>query len=70
MSIRSPLPGWLSTYHFSSKLIVFCLFFTWIALGDVNLHFSLVLVRKTSAVEEETTGGLTVMSLSLTSNRK
>jgi hypothetical protein len=54
--IRSPFPGWLSTYNFSSKLIVFCLFFTWIALGDVDLHFSLVSVRKTSAVEEETTG--------------
>jgi len=28
--------------------------FTWIALGDVDLRFSLVLLRKASAVEEET----------------
>jgi len=84
--IHSPFPGWLSRYNFSPKLIVFCLFFTWIALGDVDLHFSLVSVRKTSAVKEETTGvswlynqcnqsihvtdGLTAMSLLLASNRR
>jgi len=28
--------------------------FTWIAVGDVDLHFSLVLLRNASAVEEET----------------
>ena len=29
-------------------------FFTWIALGDAALHISLILVRKASAVDEET----------------
>jgi hypothetical protein len=39
---------------FSSVPIVFCRFFTWIPLGDVDLRFSLMLVRKANAVEEET----------------
>ena len=30
-------------------------FFTWIALGDADLHFSLTLVIKANAVEEENT---------------
>jgi hypothetical protein len=30
-------------------------FFTWIALGDVDLHFSAKLVRKTNAAEDEAT---------------
>jgi hypothetical protein len=34
--------------------IVFRQFFTCIALGDVDLRFSFILVRKTNAVEEET----------------
>jgi len=37
-----------------SLLIVFHCFFTWIALGDVDLCFSLMLVRKANAVQEET----------------
>jgi hypothetical protein len=40
--------------NFSSILIVFHQFFTWIALGDADLHFSLILVRKANAVDEET----------------
>jgi len=32
--------------NFSSIPIAFHHFFTWIALGDVDLHFSLILVRK------------------------
>jgi hypothetical protein len=40
--------------NFSSVLIVFCRFFTWIALGDADLRFSLLLVRKASAAEEQT----------------
>jgi hypothetical protein len=28
--------------------------FTWIALGDADLRFLLILVRKANAVEEET----------------
>jgi len=38
--------GWLITSHFSSVLIAFDHFFTWIALGDVHLHFSLILVSQ------------------------
>jgi len=34
------------TSNFSSILIVFYWFFTWISLDDVDLHFSLMLVRK------------------------
>jgi hypothetical protein len=82
--------GHMSTIcsHFSSRLImsnfspvpiVFYWFFTWIVLGNVDLHFSLMLVRKDNAVEKETkwaawlyhqcnqsihvTDGMTVMSL-------
>jgi hypothetical protein len=40
--------------NFSSVLIVFCQFFTWIAQGDADLSFSLILVRKANAVEEKT----------------
>jgi len=29
--------------------------FTWIAVGDVYLHFSVMLVREDNAAEEETT---------------
>jgi hypothetical protein len=49
-TIHSPFSSWLITSNFSSVLIVFCQFFTWIALGYVDLHFSL----NTNAVEEET----------------
>jgi hypothetical protein len=41
------------TSNFSSILIVFCQFFTWIALGDADLRVSLTLVRKASVLEEE-----------------
>jgi hypothetical protein len=40
--------------NFSSVRIVFHQFFTWIALGDVDLRFSLMLLRKASAVEVST----------------
>jgi len=40
--------------YFSSIRIVICQFITWIALGDVDLCSTLMLVRKASAVEEET----------------
>jgi len=39
--------------NFSSVWIVFHRFFTWIALSDVGLCFSLMLVRKAIALEEE-----------------
>jgi hypothetical protein len=39
--------------NFSLLLIVFHQFFTWIALGDVDLRFSLMLVIKASPVKKE-----------------
>jgi len=52
-TIHSPFSNRLITSNFSSVLIVCCQFFTWIALGDVDLHFSFTLVRKAD-VEEKT----------------
>jgi hypothetical protein len=43
----------LITSNFSSILIVCHQFFTWIALDDVDLCFSLVLVTKANAAEGE-----------------
>jgi len=45
-AIHSPFSCQLIMSNFSSKLIVFYQFFTLIALGDVDLRFSLTLVRK------------------------
>jgi len=46
-----------STYYicFSSLLIAFHWIFTWIAISDVDLRFSFMLVRQANSVEEETT---------------
>jgi hypothetical protein len=41
--------------NFLTILIVFCRFFTWIALSDVDLRFSLMLVTEANAVEKATT---------------
>ena len=48
-----PFSCLLVTSSFAST-IVFNHFFTWMALGDVDLHFLLMFVRKASAIEEET----------------
>jgi hypothetical protein len=40
--------------NFSAVPTAFHQFLTWIALDDVDLRFSLVLLTKASAVEEET----------------
>ena len=40
--------------NFSSIPIVFLQFFNWIALCDVDIYFSFMLVRKAGGVEEET----------------
>jgi len=40
--------------QFLSVPIFFLWFFTWIALGDVDLCFSLMLIKRAIAVEEET----------------
>jgi hypothetical protein len=53
--IRSPFPSHLITSNFSSSLIVFRGFFTWIALGYVDLLFSLLFVPKANADEGGTT---------------
>jgi hypothetical protein len=42
------------TSNFSSTLILFRRFSTWTALGDVDRRFSLILVRKANANEQET----------------
>jgi len=52
--IHSPLSIQLLTFNFSSILIVLQRFLTWIALHDVDFYFSLMLVRKATAVEEKT----------------
>jgi len=48
-TIRSPFLSQLIMSNFSS--VVICRFFTWIALGDVDLHLSLILLTKAKAVE-------------------
>jgi hypothetical protein len=52
-TIRSPFRSRLSTYNFSLTLTVFRRFFTWIALGDVNLCLTLILVPTVNAVIQE-----------------
>ena len=52
--VRSPFSSLLSMSNFSSVLIGCHWFFTQIALSDVDLCFSLMLVRNANAVDEET----------------
>jgi hypothetical protein len=52
-TICSPFSSQLITCTCSSVCIVFHRFFSWVALGDVDLYFSLMLARKACAVEEE-----------------
>jgi hypothetical protein len=47
-TIHSPFKSWLITCNFSSVLIVFHWFFTWIAVGDVDICFSLILLKSQS----------------------
>jgi len=54
MTVHSPFSDRHITSHFSSVPIVVCRFYTWVAPGDVGLHFSLMLEGKANAVEEET----------------
>jgi len=54
-NICSCFSSQLLASNFSSLLIPARWFSTWIALGDVDLSFSLILVRKANAVDEETT---------------
>jgi len=54
-TIHSPFLSQLITYNFSSILIALHQYFTWIALSDADLCFSLILVIKANAVEGGTT---------------
>jgi len=45
----------LINYNFSSYLIVFRRFLTWIALSDIDLRLPLKFVRTAYATEEEIT---------------
>jgi hypothetical protein len=53
-TICSPFSSQFIMSNFSAILIVLCRFFTWIVLGDVDLCFSLTLVKKANAVDVET----------------
>jgi hypothetical protein len=53
MSTTSPLSSRLITSNFSN-ILSFGRLYAWITLGDVDLPFSLTLVGKANAVEEET----------------
>jgi hypothetical protein len=53
--IVSPFSSWLIISYFSLVPIVNHGFFTWIAPGVVDLHFSLILVTKANIVEGGTT---------------
>jgi len=43
----------ISLQNFSSVPFVFCWFFAWIALGDVDWHFSLILLKKSMPLKGE-----------------
>jgi hypothetical protein len=51
-TIRSPFSAYYVYFLFNTHC--FRRFFTWIALGDVDICFCLILLRKAIAVEEET----------------
>jgi len=54
-TIHSPFSSRLITHNFSSIRIVFCRFFTWIALGEVDWRSSLILLTKPNDAEGENT---------------
>jgi len=54
VTLHSPSLGQLIVSNFSSVPMAFHWFFIWIALGDLDLHFLLVLLSKVSSVEEGT----------------
>ena len=55
-TICSPFSSQLISSNFSSIPIVFQQSFIWIALGDVDLHFSLILATKANIAEGGTIG--------------
>ena len=54
VNICSTFSSWLIMSNLSYILIIFRQFFTWIALVDVDLHFSLILIMKANAAESYT----------------
>jgi hypothetical protein len=56
--ICSPFSIWFIVSNFYPVLTAFRQFFTWIALGEVDLHFSVILVAKANAVEGGTTSSV------------
>ena len=53
-TLCSPFSSRLIAFNFSSVLILFCQFVTWIALSDADLCTLVMLLRIASAIEEET----------------
>jgi hypothetical protein len=50
-TIRLPFSSQLISSHFSSVPNVFHQFLTWIALSDVDSHFTLILATKANTAE-------------------
>jgi hypothetical protein len=48
----------LITFNVSSVRIVFCPFYAWIALDNVDLYFLLILVTKANAIEGGTASAI------------
>jgi hypothetical protein len=61
----SPISGQFIMPNFSSIPIVFCKRFTTNVPGNVDLHFSLILVTKTNAVEVGATATSEIISATL-----
>lgn len=55
---NSTFSSLLFTFHVSLILIVFCQFFAWTALDNVDLYFSLILVIKANAIERGTASAM------------
>jgi hypothetical protein len=65
VKVCSPISSQFIMPNFSSILIVFCRRFTKNVPGNVDLHFSLILVTKTNAVEEGATATSGIISAAL-----
>jgi hypothetical protein len=53
-TLCSPFSSLIIMSNYSSIATAFCPFFTWIALGDVDFRFSLILGTNVNAAEEGT----------------
>jgi hypothetical protein len=63
VTIRSHFASQLIMSNLFSVLIVFRWFFTWLALSDVDIHFSISLIRKFNDEKKETTYHQSTQSL-------